>query len=65
MNPILKKKAPNLPIPTINYSQTYFETLNNVERLYFNTLDTANTQTIQTANNLYTMSWLALGSGIW
>jgi hypothetical protein len=32
-------KAPNLPIPTIDYSQTYFEILTNVLRLYFNQLD--------------------------
>ena len=32
-------KAPNLPIPTVNYSQTYFEVLTNVLRLYFNELD--------------------------
>lgn len=32
-------KAPNLPIPTIAYSQTYFEVLTNVLRLYFNQLD--------------------------
>ena len=62
---ILKTKAPNLPIPTISYSQTYQESFSNAERLYFNTLDIANTQTIQTANNLYTMSWLSLGTGIW
>ena len=31
--------APNLPIPTIQYSQTYSEILNNVLRLYFNQLD--------------------------
>jgi hypothetical protein len=32
-------KAPNLPIPTIGYSQTYVESFNNALRLYFNTLD--------------------------
>jgi hypothetical protein len=32
-------KAPNLPIPTVSYSQTYFEVLTNVLRLYFNQLD--------------------------
>jgi hypothetical protein len=32
-------KAPNLPIPTISYSQTYLEVLTNVLRLYFNQLD--------------------------
>jgi len=32
-------KAPNLPIPTIAYSQTQQETFSNALRLYFNTLD--------------------------
>jgi hypothetical protein len=32
-------KAPNLPIPTIAYSQSYVEVLTNVLRLYFNQLD--------------------------
>jgi hypothetical protein len=32
-------KAPNLPIPTINYSQTYTESFSNALRIYFNTLD--------------------------
>ena len=32
-------KAPNLPIPPTGYSQTYFEILTNVLRLYFNQLD--------------------------
>jgi hypothetical protein len=32
-------KAPNLPIPTIAYSQTVQESFSNVLRLYFNTLD--------------------------
>jgi hypothetical protein len=32
-------KAPNLPIPTIAYSQTYSESFSNALRLYFNTLD--------------------------
>jgi hypothetical protein len=65
MATILKTKAPNLPIPTISYSQTYQESFSNAQRLYFNTLDTANGQTIQAVNNLYTMSWLSLGTGIW
>ena len=39
-NIILKaSKAPNLPIPTIAYSQTYQESFSNALRLYFNTLD--------------------------
>jgi len=53
---ILKTKAPNLPIPTIAYSQTYQESFSNAERLYFNTLDTANLQTIQAIDTLSTPS---------
>ena len=59
---ILKTKAPNLPIPTISYSQTYQESFSNAERLYFNTLDTANGQTIQQINSLNVMNWLNTGS---
>ena len=42
-------KAPNLPIPTIAYSQTQQETFSNVLRLYFNTLD-AFTQSLNSTN---------------
>ena len=62
-NVIIKStKAPNLPIPTIAYSQTYQESFSNAERLYFNTLDTANGQTIQQINSLNVMNWLNTGS---
>ena len=59
---ILKTKAPNLPIPTISYSQTYQESFSNAERLYFNTLDAANGQTQQAVANLNVMNWLNTGS---
>jgi hypothetical protein len=36
-------KAPNLPIPTIAYSQTYAESFSNALRLYFNTIDSFTT----------------------
>ena len=36
-------KAPNLPIPTISYSQTYQESFSNALRLYFNTIDSFTT----------------------
>ena len=36
-------KAPNLPIPTIAYSQTYQESFSNALRLYFNTIDSFTT----------------------
>ena len=40
---IKSTKAPNLPIPTIGYSQTYQESFSNALRLYFNTLDSFTT----------------------
>jgi hypothetical protein len=39
MASIRRPKAPNLPIPTISYSQTYTESFSNALRLYFNTVD--------------------------
>lgn len=47
-------KAPNLPIPTIAYSQTYTESFSNALRLYFNTLDafTTNLSNIEGGSSL-------------
>jgi hypothetical protein len=42
-------KAPNLPIPTITYSQTFTESFSNALRLYFNTLDAFTTNLSTTA----------------
>ena len=53
---ILKTKAPNLPIPTVAYSQTYTESFSNAQLLYFNTLDAAIGQTIDAINTLSTPS---------
>lgn len=63
-NNITSTKAPNLPIPTIQYSQTYFEVHDNVLRLYFNQLDTANALTIQEDNKLNALVWLNAGTGL-
>ena len=57
---ILKTKAPALAISPINFSQQHFDLLNTQFRVYFNTLDTANGQTIQAVNNLNTMVWLGI-----
>ena len=57
---ILRVTAPSLPIAPISYSQTYQEIHDNVLRLYFNRIDTSNTQTIQAINNLNTMIWLGI-----
>jgi hypothetical protein len=47
-------KAPNLPIPTIAYSQTQQETFSNALRLYFNTLDafTTNLSNVEGGSSL-------------
>jgi hypothetical protein len=47
-------KAPNLPIPTIAYSQTYSESFSNALRLYFNTLDafTTNLSNVEGGSSL-------------
>ena len=42
-------KAPNLPIPTVAYSQTFTESFSNALRLYFNTLDAFTTNLSTTA----------------
>ena len=62
---INKTRAPALVVPPVQYSQEAGNQLNNQLRIYFNTLDTANTQTIEQVNNLNTQAWMSLGSGIW
>jgi hypothetical protein len=59
---IVKSKAPALAISPINFSQQHFDLLNQQLRIYFNTLDTANGQTIQQVNSLTVMNWLNTGS---
>ena len=59
---IVKTKAPALAISPINFSQQHFDLLNQQLRIYFNTLDTANGQTIQQVNSLTVMNWLNTGS---
>jgi hypothetical protein len=51
---IKSTKAPNLPIPTIAYSQTYQESFSNALRLYFNTLDafTTNLSNVEGGSSL-------------
>jgi hypothetical protein len=57
--------APNLPIATDEYQQQYQDKYSNVLRLYFNQLDTVNTQSIQQIDKLNTFAWMGLGTGIW
>ena len=54
-------KAPNLPIPTIAYSQTQQETFGNALRLYFNTLDSFNTN-LSIANGGSSLSFPHIGA---
>jgi hypothetical protein len=57
---IVKTKAPALALTPTQFSQQHFDLLNSQLRLYFNTLDTANGQTIQQVNSLTTMVWLGI-----
>jgi len=59
---IVKTKAPALAITPITFSQQHFDLFNQQLRIYFNTLDTANGQTIQQVNSLTVMNWLNTGS---
>jgi hypothetical protein len=59
-NNITNTKAPALIVPTRKYSPDPFNLQNNQLRLYFNTLDAANGQTIQQINNLVTNIWLGI-----
>jgi hypothetical protein len=59
---ILKTKAPALALSPITFSQQHFDLYSQQLRVYFNTLDTANGQTIQQVNSLTVMNWLNTGS---
>jgi hypothetical protein len=53
-------KAPALALSPITFSQQHFDLYSQQLRVYFNTLDTANGQTIQQVNSLTTMVWLGI-----
>jgi hypothetical protein len=57
---IVKTKAPALALSPISFSQQHFDLYSQQLRIYFNTLDTANGQTIQQVNSLTTMVWLGI-----
>jgi len=59
---IVKTKAPALALSPITFSQQHFDLYSQQLRIYFNTLDTANGQTIQQVNSLTVMNWLNTGS---
>jgi hypothetical protein len=50
---ILKTKAPALALSPINFSQQHFDLYSQQLRVYFNTLDTANGQTVQAIADIY------------
>ena len=61
---IVKSKAPALAISPIQFSQQHFDLFNQQLRVYFNTLDNANGQTIVEDNKLNALVWLNAGTGI-
>jgi hypothetical protein len=61
-DPIVKTKAPALALSPTAFSQQHFDLYSQQLRIYFNTLDTANGQTIQQVNSLNVMNWLNTGS---
>lgn len=61
---IVKSKAPALAISPITFSQQHFDLFNQQLRVYFNTLDTANGQTVVEDNKLNALVWLNAGTGI-
>jgi len=50
--------SPNLPLPTVQYSQDYFNTLTKVLRLYFKTNDNANAILVNQVSTNQTLIWL-------
>jgi hypothetical protein len=63
-NYIDKSKAPALALSPTMFSQQHFDLYSQQLRVYFNTLDNANGQTIQEDNKLNALIWLNAGSGL-
>jgi hypothetical protein len=61
---IVKSKAPALALSPITFSQQHFDLYSQQLRVYFNTLDNANGQTIVEDNKLNALVWLNAGTGI-
>lgn len=57
-----KTKAPALPAPSVQYSQSTQEISNNTLRNYHNQIDQANADMINQINSLNTLNWLGTGS---
>ena len=63
-NYIDKSKAPALALTPTTFSQQHFDLFNQQLRVYFNTIDNANSQTIVEDNKLNALIWLNAGSGL-
>jgi hypothetical protein len=63
-NYITTSKAPALALTPTQFSQQHFDLFKAQLRVYFNTLDAANGQTISEDNKLNAQIWLNAGTGI-
>lgn len=61
MPTIRPTKAPNLVQAPVEYNQLTHEQLTNQLRLYFNQIDAANVQLVDSVNSLTVMAWLGGG----
>jgi hypothetical protein len=66
---LTRTRSPALPVAPTEYSRQYHDQLNNILRLYFNTLDNfvgqleANTLTADELRSLQTMIWMSNSGG--
>ena len=57
---ILQPKAPNLTLPTIEYSEDQQNQMQNQLRLYFNQLDNVNKEEIKNLHTSNVMHWMGI-----
>mgnify|MGYP003653248490 FL=1 len=57
---ILQPKAPNLTLPTIEYSEDQQNQMQNQMRLYFNQLDKAHLDEITNLHTSNVMHWMGI-----
>ena len=57
---ILQPKAPNLTLPTIEYSEDQQNQMQNQLRLYFNQLDNANKEENKNLHTSNVMHWMGI-----
>lgn len=60
MSNISPTVAPNLPLPTEQYSSQAALMQSNALRLYFNTIDNFSQQTVQLEHSATVLAWMAL-----